>query len=155
GIFQQAASLENLEVAKRLLDGGAPLGRARVDPGGGLAVVSSPEREADQVLDVSDPARPRAEAVARMNECTDLAVGGRTLGAVPERDRPCAVLAAGWRWGFEFWFQVGSNAPGFMDSQAMLASTGRFVSTCSFVLFRLGALVKIGTLKQQVSRLGS
>ena len=39
-----------------------------------------------------------------------------------------------------------------MGPHAKIASAGRFVSTCPFVLFRVGALVKGGTLKQQVSR---
>jgi hypothetical protein len=41
-----------------------------------------------------------------------------------------------------------------MGPHAKVASVGRFVSTCPFVLFRVGALVKGGTLKQQVIRFG-
>jgi hypothetical protein len=69
-------------VPERVLDGSPPLRRTGIDSRGAVTVVSWPQREAIQFLDVGDPARPWAKAVVSIDVCTDVAVGGTTLGAV-------------------------------------------------------------------------
>src|SRR5262245_9793079 len=70
---------EDLEVSEHLLDGCLPLWRAVIDPHGAVTVVSWPEREPVQFLDVCDPVRTRAKAVARKDVCTDVAIRAGTL----------------------------------------------------------------------------
>lgn len=78
---------ESSEVPKSLRDGRPSLRRARVDPCGAVTVVSRPEREAAQFLDMGDPAGPWAEAVTGGHVRANVPIRGGALGPPSDRGR--------------------------------------------------------------------
>jgi hypothetical protein len=81
-IWAVCRSSEDLEVPEHLLDCCPPLRRTGIAARGAVTIVSCSEREPVQFPDVRDPARARAEAVARIDVCTDVAMRAGQLGAM-------------------------------------------------------------------------
>lgn len=71
-------SSQNTEVPERCLDGSPPLGRTGISARGAATVVGVPKREAVELLDVGDPARPGAEAVTGIDASPDHGIGDPT-----------------------------------------------------------------------------
>ena len=118
------------EMAERGFDRRTSLRRAGIDALRGWAIVCRPEREAVQLLDVRDPARPRTEAVTGVDVRADVGIGGRTSIR--------AARPAPERWP-RTWFHIGSNVCRCIAPPAIVGVVVRLGNACSCILVTVDA----------------
>ena len=117
------------------------------DPCRVAAVMSRPKREAVQLLDVRDPARPGAEAVVSIDPRADLAVGDRTWLRPSGRLRPGTAPLRSSRTGPWIWFHVGSCVPRCSGIRATFAALRVIHVATDYVLFDFAFQTQAGSLE--------